>query len=120
MPKINEIIARVSEEKPSSMSDREMARWILELDGKLYQEFFQKKGEKPSESYDGSNNIVLLLESPYDIIYDLYLYAMIHHMAEDTEEYYNAMSLFNTKLDEFKKQYHRTHIPQSVTFKNYV
>lgn len=120
MPSIAQVIERVSEEKPNSMSDREMARWLLELDGKLYYEFFHEDTHRPPMEYGGNNDVVLLLNPPYDVIYDLYLHAMVHYAVGDTEEYYNAMTLFNEKMTEFKKYYRREHMPLSYPLKNYM
>jgi len=65
---------------------------------------FPEDGDKP-----------LLVKAPYDNVYDMYLMAMIDLHRHEIANYNNSMALYNTALDEWKKQYHRTHEPLGVS-----
>jgi len=65
---------------------------------------FQDDGDKP-----------LLVTAPYDNVYDMYLMAMIDLHRHEIANYNNSMALYNAALDEWKKQYHRTHEPLGVS-----
>lgn len=64
---------------------------------------FPEDGDKP-----------LLAESPYDNLYDMYLMAMIDYHRHEIANYNNSLTLYHQALDEWKKQYHRTHEPLGV------
>lgn len=85
--------------------------WLPEIDGSRCPacgwsnipqvvEHFPEDGDKP-----------LLVESPYDNLYDLYLMAQIDFYNREAENYNNSALAFNQAMDEYKKAYHRTHMP---------
>lgn len=53
----------------------------------------------------------LLVGLPYDNLYDLYVMAQADFYNRESENYNNSALAFNTALDEYKKDYHRTHDP---------
>lgn len=65
-----------------------------------YPEAYPEDGDKP-----------LLVEAPYDGLYDLYLFSKVDFCNRETENYNNSALAFNTALDDWRKQYHRTHLP---------
>ena len=114
MSTINEVIERVDRVKLNGYEDAAKAGWLIELDGKLYAETMHGTGTEPPRRYPEDGDVPLLVESPYDNLYDLYLYAMIDFNNREIANYNNSMTMFNTALDEIKKQYHRTHLPPSL------
>lgn len=58
---------------------------------------------------DGDNP--LLVEAPYDNLYDLYVMAQVDFYNREAENYNNSALAFNTALDEYKKDYHQSHMP---------
>jgi Zn ribbon nucleic-acid-binding protein len=53
----------------------------------------------------------LLVEAPYDNLYDLYVMAQVDFYNREADNYNNSALAFNTALDEYKKDYHRNHAP---------
>lgn len=53
----------------------------------------------------------LLVDSPYDGLYDLYLMSKADFYNREMENYNNSALAYNTALDEWKKAYHRSHAP---------
>lgn len=61
--------------------------------------------------YPEDGDEALLVGPPYDNLYDLYLLAQIDFHNREAENYNNSALAFNTAMDEYKKDYHRTHMP---------
>ena len=61
---------------------------------------FPEDGDKP-----------LLVAAPDDILYDLYLMAQADFYNREADNYNNSALAYNTALDEWKKEYHRSHAP---------
>lgn len=53
----------------------------------------------------------LLVGPPYDNLYDLYLMAQTDFLNREAENYNNSALAFNQAMDEYKKAYHRAHMP---------
>lgn len=118
MPSINEVIERVNRARPDALDDATKAAWLIELDGKLEREVIARhalaEGEiapEPPRAYPEDGDKPLLAQSPYDNLYDLYLMAQIDFFNREAENYNNSALTFNAALDEYKKDYHRTHLP---------
>lgn len=119
MPTINEVIERVDKIKPCSYGDKEKARWLMELEGKLFLEVLQGEGESPPSRFPEDGGKPLIAEFPYDNIYDLYLQAMIDFHNREIQNYNNSMTMYAVALDEFKRWYRRSHMPRSASgFRN--
>lgn len=56
-------------------------------------------------------DLPLLLETPYDRVYDLLLLAQIDFHNREYDNYNNTALAFNTALEEWRRQYHRRHLP---------
>ena len=114
MPSINEVIERVDKVKLNGYEDTSKADWLMELDGKIYIEVFRETGPEPPRESPRDGDAELLVPRPYDNLYDLYLYAMIDFHNREISNYNNSTAMFNAALDEYKKHYHRTHLPPSA------
>ena len=113
MPTINEVIERVDKVKLNSYEDSAKAAWLIELDGKIFLEVRRGEAPEPPRIYPEDGDIPLLVQSPYDNLYDLYLYAMIDFNNREIANYGNSMTMFNSAMDEYKKHYHRNNLPPS-------
>ena len=118
MPTINEVIERVDKIKLNSYEDSSKAAWLMELDGKLHAEGFGEEGRTPPREYPEDGDELLLVDAPYDNLYDLYLYAMIDFNNREIQNYNNSMELYGTALDEYRKHFHRTRLPPSAGYRN--
>ena len=65
-----------------------------------YPKAFPEDGDKP-----------LLVEAPYDGLYDLYLMSKVDFYNREADNYNNSALAYNAALDEWRKQYHRRHLP---------
>lgn len=107
-------IELADELRPNSISEKQKFDWLYELDGKLA-EFMGK--ELPTNPYpeDGT----LLMEYPYDNIYELYLIAMYDIYNQDSDLYQVDMAMFNNALDEAKSAWIRKHNPSKGKRQNW-
>lgn len=117
MPTINEVIERVERIKPVvNVDDRDKARWLIELDGRIWNEVIMKSAhdtppEEPPGEWPEDGDKQLLVPSPYDRLYDLYLIAMLEFTIREFGNYNNSMAAFNDALDKFAYHHRNTHMP---------
>ncbi|MEG1926693.1 MAG: hypothetical protein RR415_13210 [Ruthenibacterium sp.] len=117
MPSINEVIERTGRARPDALDDETKAGWLIELDGKLYRELVLRHEAtmprpEPPTKYPEDGDKPLLAGTPYGNLYDLYLIAQADfYTREDSQTYNNSALAFNNALDEYRKEYHRTHTP---------
>lgn len=122
MPTINEVIERVNQVRMDAFDDKTKAGWLLSLEGKLYRESIlthERLSHEPEVLPPPENNpdywdTPLLVNPPYDRLYDLYLMAQIDFHNREMENYNNSALAFNEALDSWQKNYHRTHPPLSA------
>ncbi len=93
--KISEVITRAKSYYPSEYTDEEMQRWCEEVSAMLTTEV-----EDLSE-YTSSDET--LCDTPYDIMYIDYVIAKICLYQHDFNTYNQFISLFNTRLDAYKR-----------------
>lgn len=119
MPTINEVIERVERIKPVvNIEDQEKARWLIELDGRIWREIVQKSEhdttpEEPPKEWPEDGDKQLLVASPYDRLYDLYLIAQIEFALKEYGSYSNTLTEFNNLLDIYSCYCRETHTPKS-------
>ncbi|MBQ6698393.1 MAG: hypothetical protein IJN09_05065, partial [Oscillospiraceae bacterium] len=109
MATINSVIARVDAVKINTYTAEEKARWLIELEGRIFREILRSFGEYPVSEYPADGERELITPSPYDTVYDYYLFAMIDFHNRETENYNNSIDAFNQRYDDFAKEWHRTH-----------
>ena len=124
MVTINEVIERISKVYPDAIDDDIKAKWLMDLEGRLYREVYLTHYEADAgyvlpKSYPEDGDKELLVKAPYDNLYDLYIVAQAD-LVNKEDSYDSSAIVFNHALDEFRKEYHRTHLPKSSgDFKNY-
>lgn len=120
MPTINEVIERVDRIKPVvNVDDQDKARWLIELDGRILREIIQKSvhnmpPDDPPAAWPEDGDKQLLVPSPYDRLYDLYLISMLEFSLREYGNYNNSMQAFNDALDKFAYYHRETNMPVSV------
>ena len=116
MPTINEVIERVSRTKPNTLSDKDKARILIELDGRVYAETTgaDEPDRHPPRKWPEDGDKPLLVEAPRDNIYDLYLTAMIEFYMREYANYNNTVELFNEAYQSYRAWYRRTHMPRQT------
>ena len=116
MPTINEVIQRVDRTRPNALEGQDKARWLLELDGQVYEELTKADAPEvlPPRSWPGDGDAQLLVQPPYDNIYDLYLTAMVEFFQGDYSDYNNTAVLFGQARAEHRAAYRRAHPPKGA------
>lgn len=113
MPTINEVIERVGRTKPNAMEDRDKAGILINLDSRIYHDLTMADAQDqiPPEQWPEDGDKQLLVTSPFDNIYDLYLTAMIEFHMREYGNFNNTVMLFNEAMNDYKAKYRRDHRP---------
>jgi hypothetical protein len=111
MVTINSVIARVDAVKINTYTAEEKARWIIELEGRIFREILRCFGEYPVSEYPRDGDRELIVSSPYDVVYDYYLFSMIDFHNRETENYENSFAIFNARYNDFATDWQRRNRP---------
>jgi hypothetical protein len=106
--KLKEAIKRADEIRPNAISDELKAAWIYEVEGQIAEMMGR---DAPANEFP--KDAPLLMPSPHDNIYYLYCAAMIDFAQQDTETYYNDMTLYNAAMSDACGWYRRHNMPTS-------
>ena len=68
---------------------------------------------EPPREWPDDGDVQLLVPTPYDRLYDLYLIAMLEFTLREYSSYNNSMAAFNDALEKFSHDYRGTHMPVS-------
>lgn len=110
MATINLAIERAMKLHPDSIDDATKCRWISELDGKIMRETMHKN-DFIGYSFPQDGDKKLLVQSPYDNIYELYIIAMGDFFSGELASYNSSAVLFEQAYSEFRKSYLRNNMP---------
>lgn len=116
---IKECIDIVDNSKPNQYSTKEKVMWLSFLDEIIINDVL-----RTHEGYDGRYDnfegytedrisVPLIVPSPYDRMYTAYLTMKIDEKNGETARYNVSASMFNSYLTEYRKHYHKTHMPLS-------
>lgn len=108
MVTINKVMEMVDGMTPNTVDAESKFQWISSLDGMISRVIMEQE-EPVSYVYPDDMDKPLLVDSPYDGIYGLYMKAMIHFHHMEYDDYNNAMLMFNDLLEQFKAAYIREH-----------
>ena len=141
---LSEVIEEVKEKKPSTFKDEDLLKYLNELEGMIQVEvmgidpyhikpepIFDEEGneipviqEETTEPYyiqytlEKDKNTILLVPSPFESLYMLYLYAQIDFYNKEFTAYNNSLSAFKGKYDDFVAWYNNKET-KDLTFSNY-
>lgn len=104
----NKVIESVDSIKPNSYDEEIKLSWISELDGNVTRLVFQEDSFTPY-AYPDDMDKELLIPSPFDSVYGLYLQAMIDYHNREYGNYNNSAAMFETRYSDYKKAYIREH-----------
>ncbi len=114
---IKECIDRVDNIKPNQYSIEDKVQWLSFLDGIIINDVIKTHEgyENQYEEFDGYSadrlGVRLIVEAPYDILYEAYLKMKIDEENGETARYNNSATMFNSYFSAYKKHYHKTHRP---------
>lgn len=114
MPTINKVIERVGRTKPNALAEEDKARILMELDRRIYEEITKadKPERVPPKMFPEDGDMELVVQAPYDNLYDLYLTAMLEFWMREYDAYNNTVLLFQQAYDEFRARWRREHKPE--------
>lgn len=119
--KLIEAINRTDYSKPNNLTTEQKIELISRLDAQVKANVIDvhenaKTGEfKPYTADDMSKD--LLIEFPYDDIYQLYLAAQIDLANNEYERYSISSTVFNKAFNEYERAYNRENMPISREFR---
>lgn len=109
----NKIIEYVDGIKVNSYGEEEKFHWICDLDG-MVKRIVMQQDEGVNYKYPNDMDSQLLIPAPFEGIYAKYIIAMIDLNNKEFTAYNNAVAVFTTQFEEYKKAYIREHMPKSA------
>lgn len=112
-----DIIRRVDEIRPNSISADTKTAWLARCDEQIWHRVItQHHGGAHMKPFKGRTEAEaeyneMMIGEPYDAIYDYYLMAQIDLTNADWNHYDNSMILYNDALENFSRMWHRDHLP---------
>ena len=122
---IAEVISKVDALKPNTYTTEDKVGWLSNLDARVKTQIIDTHRHREPiffYGYDPSLDMdtELIVHAPYDDMYLRWLEAMIDYHNSEDDRYNNAITLFNTAYEGFKKHYTRTHMPISTGGKRFI
>lgn len=112
--RIIEAINRVNALKPSQYDEGTMIAWLSELDADIRRTVIDTHEGAPSCPFYGYGiddiNAELIVSAPFDVIYPTYLQMKIDEANGETTRYNNSSAMFNSQLQNYRRDYNRTHV----------
>lgn len=100
MATMNTVIEYVDRVKPNAYTNEDKYKWLNTVEGLVSREVL--KDDAPEYNLPEDADIPLLVASPYDDIYHLYVSAMIDFYNREYNDYNNAILMFQERLDQYK------------------
>lgn len=119
---VGECVARADALRPNAVSEAEKVRWVCELERQLIHEFYPRyqPEEKEETPEDGEpvkeetpaplgRESTLSGSGAFERMYTLYLMSQIDLAEQEMEAYSVDAALYQQAMDEFRKDWNRTH-----------
>ena len=117
MATVNRVTAYIDRVKPNVYTDEDKFNWISTLEGLVAREVMGEEG--PEYEFPKDVDTELMVPSPFDDIYQLYVGAMIDFHNREYDQYNNTAAMFEERLEQFKAWYIRNNPScNRVNFKN--
>lgn len=101
---VKQIIDYVDEIKPNAFTPARKVAWLNELEGRIQiRVFLQDSVEVVQYDWTEDQNTQVLVDPPYDRLYELFLAAMIDYAHGEYALYQNSMAAFNELMGEFTR-----------------
>lgn len=117
MATMNKVIEHVDRVNPNVYTDEDKYEWMRTLDGLVAHEVLQK--DPPDYQLPKDADRELLVPSPYDDIYRLYVEAMIYLHNREYDHYNNMLMVFNTRYKQYRVWYIQHNAGTSGAFRNW-
>lgn len=118
---INKAMERAARVRKDPYDDETKAGWLLELEGRIRSEVIACHEDGDPErprvlSFPEDADVPLLVEPPYDRLYELYLLCQIDLCNGEADRYANSARIFNSALSTWAQAYHRGHRPAPARY----
>lgn len=114
MATINEVIERLNRQSPGAVESRDIASWLIGLDGRLFSELGMSAGSTRPQKWPEDGDVPLTAPPPYDGLYDLYALLKVQFIRRDYDEYNNTAIAYNDAVNEYRKAYRRENMPELI------
>lgn len=94
---VKELFEYIDMVKPNAFDDADKLRWLNQFDGEIQTEMFLIKEPELYENLDEE----LHLKSPWDMLYEYYMTAMVDFWNGEYDKYSTTMEMYNAKYDSF-------------------
>jgi len=118
MPKLQEVISRIDEDKLNSYDEPKKTLWINAVNKLIHTDIHKSTEAYTDITYPDSQDTELLVSTPYDSLYDYYVYAMIDFLNMEFQSYNNYMEMYNSTYNEYAKHYLRNNMPAQKIITN--
>ena len=114
---VKECIDQVDIEKPNQFRSEDKLRWLTYIERKIILDVLKNHEgyNKQYDTFDGYslNDLEshLIAEPPYDQLYIAFIKMKIDEENGETTRYNNSAIMFNEYYDDYRKAYHRSHMP---------
>lgn len=114
---IKECIDVVDNVKPNQYGIEDKVRWLSFLDSIIINDVLKthegyRNEYEEFEGYSADKlGTKLIVEAPYDRLYEAYLKMKIDEENGETARYNNSATMFNSYMTEYKKHYNKYHMP---------
>lgn len=100
---LRQVITMADDVKPNAFTTANKIEWLNKLEGTLAAEVFLMAPEEIAQLHYGPGDLdkTLLVDPPYDDIYELYLEAEIDRANGEYNKYQNTMQSFNARRGDF-------------------
>lgn len=103
---IADVITAVSHVKPHQYSDEVVARWISELEGRVWEDVYAEYTDapaKPALPYRSASDTLakLLIPFPHDGLYIKWVCSQIDYFNADYDRYANSAQMFLADYEGF-------------------
>lgn len=111
---IGKVIERVDSLKPNAFDSETKVEWLNALEGRIAADVFLMAAEEIAQlhySWPADQNTELLVNSPHDDIYGLWLQAKIDEANGEYNKYQNTMQIYNEHFGDFVRWFASTYEP---------
>lgn len=113
---ITQVLRRCAATRPDSLSEEQKARWLVELDGRVYAEVTgpDEPDKVPVTAWPEQADAPLLAQAPYDGLYDLWLQANGEFALGNYADYNDLSARFEDLYRAFRAHWRQTHRPPAA------
>lgn len=120
--KIIEAINGIDSLNHNTYTEQDKVQWLSRVDWMVKKHVIDTHEGAEEVTFTGyddmtDHNTELLVPAPHDELYLRWMEAQIHYHNGEYGKYNNAIEMFNTTYEDYKRYYNRTHMPKGKQFK---